>query len=160
MPEHPAFADFAAAVERRLENGREVYGDRSFDLASPRLLDEVLEELADVAGWSFILWCRMRRLEAALPAKEERQNDNHERPTVEDRLADVESSRILGGEVAVERAAQERGENQRRRDHHDGGDTNGARIGGTATEHEGYVSPAASGLARRERDSDAREIGP
>lgn len=31
MPEHPAFADFAAAVERRLEKGREVYADRSFD---------------------------------------------------------------------------------------------------------------------------------
>jgi hypothetical protein len=66
MPERPAFADFAAAVERRLEKGREVYADRSFDLASPRLLDEVLEELLDTCAWSFILWTRLRRIRDVL----------------------------------------------------------------------------------------------
>jgi hypothetical protein len=66
MPERPAFADFAAAIGRRLEKGRKAYGDRSFDLASPRLVDEVLEELEDVAGWSFVLWCRLRRVRAVL----------------------------------------------------------------------------------------------
>jgi hypothetical protein len=62
MPERPAFADFVAAVERRLEKGREVYSDRSFDLASPLLVHEILEELEDVAGWSSLLWSRLRRV--------------------------------------------------------------------------------------------------
>jgi hypothetical protein len=66
MPERSAFADFVASVERRLEKGRDVYGDRSFDLASPLLVDEILEELDDMAGWAFILWCRLRELRAAL----------------------------------------------------------------------------------------------
>jgi hypothetical protein len=64
MPER--WLEFVAAVERRLEKGAAVYGDRSFDLASPRLLDEVLEELEDVSGWSFVLWCRLRRIRDVL----------------------------------------------------------------------------------------------
>ena len=60
------FVRFVDAVVARLEKGEREYGGRSFDLASPRLLDEVLEELEDVAGWAFILWCRLRRVRDVL----------------------------------------------------------------------------------------------
>ena len=56
------FADFAAAVRARLEQGRVTYGDRSFDRPEDELLSEIAEELQDTAAWSFILWTRLQRL--------------------------------------------------------------------------------------------------
>ena len=66
MFDRPTFAEFTTAVADRLKKGEHDYGDRSFDLGSPRLLDEILEELEDVAGWSWILWCRLRRIRDVL----------------------------------------------------------------------------------------------
>jgi hypothetical protein len=57
-----AFDDFTRQVLARLEKGRLVYGDRSFDRFSADLLGEIEEELLDVCGWSFVLWSRLRRL--------------------------------------------------------------------------------------------------
>ncbi len=48
--------DFAGTVRARLEKGQAEYGDTSF-----RRPPE--EELADVCGWAFVLWCRIRGLE-------------------------------------------------------------------------------------------------
>ena len=61
---------FATRVRTRLDEGRETYGDRSFDRLTPELLSEVQAELEDVAGWAFILWTRLERMRAALAAAE------------------------------------------------------------------------------------------
>lgn len=74
LPVAEQFAEFAAEhVERataRVAQGAADYGDRSFDLRADRLADEVLEELADVNGWSFILAARIQRIRPALGAME------------------------------------------------------------------------------------------
>jgi hypothetical protein len=57
-----AWSTFTAAVARRLEAGREDYGDRSFTRPPPELVDEIAEELLDVCAWSFILWHRVEGL--------------------------------------------------------------------------------------------------
>ena len=63
------FTEFARAVNARLEAGRASYGDASFSRHPAVLCGEVEQELLDVAGWGFILWCRMRALRDALDGK-------------------------------------------------------------------------------------------
>jgi hypothetical protein len=58
----PAFAE---AVRVRLEAGREAYGDRSFALPPSVLVGELEAEALDLAGWGFVLWCRLRALHEA-----------------------------------------------------------------------------------------------
>ena len=65
-----SFDTFAAMVAERLEQGRRQYGDRSFELPPSELASEIEEELADVCGWAFVLWTRVRRLRARLDDKE------------------------------------------------------------------------------------------
>ena len=66
-----SWSDFAATVRARLEKGRGEYGDRSFQLPPEQLVGEIEEELADVCGWAFVLWCRVQALrEALLSVKE------------------------------------------------------------------------------------------
>lgn len=60
-----AFAEFCARVEARLAQGARVYGDSSLDLPTPRLLNEIQQELEDVAGWSILLWARLERIRKA-----------------------------------------------------------------------------------------------
>jgi hypothetical protein len=60
--------EFAEAVRRRMEKGRKNYGDASFFRPPEELAREVEEELLDVAGWSFILWTRLRALENKISA--------------------------------------------------------------------------------------------
>lgn len=57
-----AFAEFCRRVEARLAQGARVYGDSSLDLPTPRLLNEIQQELEDVAGWSVLLWARLERI--------------------------------------------------------------------------------------------------
>lgn len=67
----PASADaFFAAVRKRLEHGDRAYGDASFLLSRGQLLNELADEALDLAGWGFVLWERIRRLELAERAKE------------------------------------------------------------------------------------------
>jgi hypothetical protein len=67
MAEPPTdFLRFVSEVALRLEAGRESYGDHSFACAPSELLGEIEEELLDVAGWSFILWCRLQALSPRL----------------------------------------------------------------------------------------------
>ena len=61
--------DFAQAVRARLDAGRDAYGDRSFDAEPAELAREIQEELEDVCGWAYVLWTRIRRLEAAFSAR-------------------------------------------------------------------------------------------
>jgi len=58
---------FVGAVETRLQQGRTVYADRSFDAAPAALASEIEQELLDVCAWSFILWTRLRALRERLP---------------------------------------------------------------------------------------------
>ena len=60
------FAEFARAVNARLEAGRASYGDASFSRHPAVLCGEVEQELLDVCGWSYVLWVRMRALREAL----------------------------------------------------------------------------------------------
>lgn len=62
--QRPSFANFVAAVAARLEKGR--HSDRSFRRPPGEFLAEIREELADVCGWSFVLWCRLNDLEKRL----------------------------------------------------------------------------------------------
>lgn len=50
----------------RLRIGAENYGDSSFGKGPDELLNEVQEELLDVSGWAFILWCRIAQLQDKL----------------------------------------------------------------------------------------------
>ena len=53
---------FFELVAARLEAGRQEYGDRSFERKGEELIDEIIEELADVCGWSYILFDRLQKL--------------------------------------------------------------------------------------------------
>ena len=55
--------EFAGTVRARLEKGQAEYGDTSFRRPPEELVGEIEEELADVCGWAFVLWCRVRGLE-------------------------------------------------------------------------------------------------
>jgi hypothetical protein len=65
------FPAFVEAVRTRLEAGREAYGDRSFDRPTAELLGELQQEALDLAGWGFVLFERLRRLEAAAKRADE-----------------------------------------------------------------------------------------
>lgn len=56
------FDDFLAVVRARLERGRTDFEDRSLDRPATELVDEIGEELADVAGWAAVLWVRLQRI--------------------------------------------------------------------------------------------------
>ena len=58
----PAFAE---SVRVRLEAGRAAYGDRSFSRPPAELVAELQQEALDLAGWGFVLWCRLEAMRAA-----------------------------------------------------------------------------------------------
>jgi hypothetical protein len=53
------FEDFLEQVRARHAAGRTEYGDRSYSLLPGELAAEIQEELADVCGWSAVLWARL-----------------------------------------------------------------------------------------------------
>jgi hypothetical protein len=60
------FIEFAARVKKRLDAGHLEYGDGSFERPPQELLDEILEEIEDIMGWSFVLHCRVTDLKNKL----------------------------------------------------------------------------------------------
>lgn len=58
--------DYFYELKKRLKVGAECYGDKSFDKTEGRLLQEIQEEILDIAGWSYILWAKIERLKAKL----------------------------------------------------------------------------------------------
>ena len=56
------WTNFRISVENRLHKGSLEYGDESIERPTLELLSEVQEELADVCGWSYILWRKLERL--------------------------------------------------------------------------------------------------
>jgi hypothetical protein len=57
------FSIFTKAIHARLENGRPIYGDSSFERQPQELLEEIRQELLDVAGWAFIMYERLNELD-------------------------------------------------------------------------------------------------
>ena len=63
---HESWGHFLALVFRRLEAGQAAYQDRSFTRPAGELVGEIEAELLDLCGWSFVLWCRLRKIKQAL----------------------------------------------------------------------------------------------
>jgi len=53
---------FFRRVRERMDVGRVEYGDRSFASDPLSLVNEIQEEILDIAGWSYVLYCRMERV--------------------------------------------------------------------------------------------------
>jgi hypothetical protein len=53
-------------VETRLQQGEITYHNRSFSLNPDKLIDEINQELADVAAWAFVLHARLQQVRQAL----------------------------------------------------------------------------------------------
>ena len=57
------FPEFMARIRERLEAGKRVYGDSSFERPLDRLVEEIRQEVLDQAGWAFILYERLAKIE-------------------------------------------------------------------------------------------------
>jgi hypothetical protein len=57
---------FSKQIRDRLLIGAKTYGDCSFRKSPDKLIDEIGQELMDVVGWSFILWCKLLDIQAKL----------------------------------------------------------------------------------------------
>ncbi len=62
------FQYFVASVLGRLQKGQETYHGRSFSSEPHALIEELRDELRDVAGWAFVLDCRLARVADAFSA--------------------------------------------------------------------------------------------
>lgn len=62
--------EFWQQLKARLEAGARHYGDASFRRQPAALAREIEEELLDVCGWAFVLWCRLRDLAGAMERKD------------------------------------------------------------------------------------------
>lgn len=65
-------AAFFDRLHVKLEQGAREHGDKSFDLMSARLVEELQAEALDLAGWGWILWDRLERLREACEVAESR----------------------------------------------------------------------------------------
>jgi hypothetical protein len=72
--------EFTAAVGKRLAKGQRAYDDRSLVAPPSALAAELEEELLDVAGWGFLLWCRVRALGGRL-SRTHRARPGRKRPS-------------------------------------------------------------------------------
>jgi hypothetical protein len=66
MDHERELARFWLRLRERLEAGARSYGDASFRREPAELAGEIEQELLDVCGWAFVLWCRLGRLRAVL----------------------------------------------------------------------------------------------
>lgn len=53
---------FAAKVHARLVQGERVFDNRSLDKPHLDLIEEIQQELEDIAGWGVLLWIRLERV--------------------------------------------------------------------------------------------------
>jgi hypothetical protein len=66
MDHEGELAQFWARLRERLEAGARSYGEASFGREPAELAGEIEQELLDVCGWAFVLWCRLRHLRTVL----------------------------------------------------------------------------------------------
>lgn len=59
-------AQFVAQLRARLAAGARQYGNRSFERPLAEVVEEIEQELLDVAGWGLIAWTRLQRVRAAV----------------------------------------------------------------------------------------------
>ena len=69
------WTEFINSVNARLQQGAKEYGDKSFLQSPEHLLKELEEETLDIAGWSFIMWCRLINMRAKV------EKATHSQPT-------------------------------------------------------------------------------
>jgi hypothetical protein len=60
------YPEFAEAVRARLMKGGIVYENRSFSKDPAELIEELRQEALDLAGWGFVLYCRLQAMTEAL----------------------------------------------------------------------------------------------
>jgi hypothetical protein len=58
--------EYFEAVRARIMKGAMTYGDRSFSKAPADLIDELKQDALDLAGWGFVLFCRLEAMQEAL----------------------------------------------------------------------------------------------
>jgi len=56
--------EFLNQLQSRMDAGHAQYGDGSFTRPPAELLYELEQEALDIAGWGYVLWCRLRNLRA------------------------------------------------------------------------------------------------
>lgn len=66
MKHEREFAEFVLRLHDKCERGAKTYGEASFDKPLPRTLDELLDELLDLSGWSWVMFVRIEALKEAL----------------------------------------------------------------------------------------------
>ena len=65
------FNKFCEQVRKRMEAGHREYGDGSFARPPTDLTQEISEEITDIMGWAFILWCRLQTLHKTLQEQDD-----------------------------------------------------------------------------------------
>lgn len=70
-----AWTEFIKRIEMRMKQGERVYGETSFNRPLVDLGGEIREELEDVCGWSFIMWCRLRDMELRMTDRQKAAAD-------------------------------------------------------------------------------------
>jgi len=60
------FTVFTSRVLDRLHQGQQRYGEVGFTWEPSKLIGEIEEELFDVMGYGYILWCRLKSLKQSL----------------------------------------------------------------------------------------------
>jgi len=65
VPDHE-FMLFVERLRARLMKGMVAYENKSFSKSPDALLEELKQEALDLAGWGFILWCRLEKMRAAI----------------------------------------------------------------------------------------------
>ena len=73
-PEHDVQDLFLEHLQARWSAGHREYRGVSFERPSDALCDEILEEVADIAGWALPLYARVERLRKALELTERTQS--------------------------------------------------------------------------------------
>jgi len=68
---------FTTRLRARLDAGAREYGSTTFERPAAELIDEIQQELEDVAGWGFVLWVRLDRLRAHV-ARATAEGEHHE----------------------------------------------------------------------------------
>jgi len=62
MPDRPWAEYFFNAVREKMVRGQEEHGDVSLDRDASDLVEEMMEECVDIAGWGAICWMRLAEL--------------------------------------------------------------------------------------------------
>lgn len=63
---HEKFGEFVVELVSKLDRGREEYGQPSLSMPPEKLIAEMRAECLDIAGWGWLLWLRLTRMEEAL----------------------------------------------------------------------------------------------